>query len=158
MLDGTGPYSGFAILFWLIGLVGFLTIWMSADGLDWWLNVHSVQGREQDGLVYYSVNGTNYSANDPGTFAGGAPHPRTVYYLASQPGDGTVNNTPTQILDWGLTVGPGAIGLVLFVIGFAKRRQRSRREANADGRGSFGQGIPPETIRALMKRDGTPNT
>lgn len=157
VFDGTGPYSGLAIASWGIGLIWFLTIVMSAGGLDWWVNVHSVQGREQDGLVYYSVDGTKYTANDPQAYPGSKPQPRTVYYLPSQPSDGTLHNTADQVLDWGLTAGPGALGLGLFMVGWAKRYNRSRRTTASDRPGSFGHGLPPETVRALLARSRKPN-
>lgn len=156
MFDGTGPYSGFAIACWLVGFIWFLSIVMSADGLSWWLNVHTVQGQEQDGLVYYSVGGTRYTVDDPQSFPGSKPRTMTVYYLPSQPNDATLHNTANQVIDWSLTAAPGVLGLGLFVVGFAKRSGRSRR-ANASALpDSFGSGIPSETIRALLARDRTP--
>ncbi len=150
ILDGTGPFSGLAIACWLVGLVWFSTILMSSNGVNWWLNTHSVRGRETDGLVYYSVGGVHYTLNDPQSFPGSRPRTVTAYYLPSDPGDATLHNTATQVLDWGLTVGPGALGLGLFAAGFVKRRGRSRRPELGERADSFGHGIPAETIRALM--------
>ncbi len=153
LFDGTGPYSGFAVASWLIGLIWFLTIVMSNNGLDWWLNVSSVQGRDMGGLVYYSVDGVNHTVNDPQSFPGSPTRTRTVYYLPSNPGDATLSNTASQILDWGLTAGPGAIGLGLFATGFAKRRRRSTRAGAQDEPDSFGNGIPTETIKEIVARN-----
>lgn len=156
--DGTGPFSGLALLAWLVGLAWFVSILMSTDGVNWWLNARSVQGRELDGLVYYSVQGSNYTVNDPQTFAGAKPRTRTVYYLSSQPGNGSLSNTGNEVLDWSLTAGPGAIGVLLLGAGFVKRYERSRRSPS-DGRSdSFGNGIPEETIQQMLGRSRHPGT
>ena len=158
MLDGTGPFSGLAVLFWLIGLAWFVSILMSVNGVNWWLNVRSVQGREMDGLVYYSAQGSNYTVNDPQSFAGAKPRTRTVYYISSQPGNGSLSNTGNEVLDWSLTAGPGAIGLLLLGAGFVKRYQRSRRSRTDSRTGSFGDGIPDDTIQQLLGRNRHPGT
>ena len=152
VLDGTGPFTGLALACWLVGLVWFTTILMSSNGLNWWLHSRSVQGRETDGLVYYSVAGVRYTLNDPQTFPGARPRIVTAYYLPSDPGDATLHNTATQILDWGLTVGPGATGAGLFAAGFVKRQKRSRQTGLGDRADTFGHGLPAETIRALIPR------
>lgn len=157
-LDGTGPYSGFAVGCWLLGLVWFIAILMSTNGVDWWLNVQTARGHELDGLVYYSVDGSRYTVDDPQAFAGSGSRWRAVYYLASQPADGVLHNTATEALDWGGTAGPGAIGLALFGIGFVRRKQRSLRARTADPSGSFGHGIPDQTIKEILARDRKPSS
>lgn len=152
VFDGTGPYSGLAALCWLAGLAMFCAILMSPNGRQWWLDVHAVQGRETGGLVYYSVGGTNYTLDDPNAFAGSATRERTVYYLQSDPGGGALHNSANEILDWGLTAGPGALGVALLVTGFA-RRGRQRKRVAGDAPDAFGQGIPAETIQAIVRRN-----
>lgn len=137
---------------WIAGLAMFVGLLMSPNGWAWWMDVHSVQGREMDGLVYYSVNGVKLTLNDPQSFAGSKPRERTVYFLSSDPADGALSNTGNQLLDWGLTAGPGAIGLVLLAAGFAKRQRRNRPGVDESAQ-SFGHGIPSEMIRALTPRN-----
>jgi len=148
--DGTGPYTGLAVACWLVGVVMLSAILMSPNGWQWWMDVHSVTGQEQDGLVYYSVNGARHSINDPNSFAGSRPAERTVYYLASDPGAGSLHNTANEALDWGITAGPGALGLALLARGFIKRRRIRETAQEADLPDSYGHGIPSETIKAIV--------
>lgn len=140
-------------LFCLVGLAMLVSILMSPNGWGWWMEVHSVQGHEAGGLVYYRVDGANYTLDDPEAAPGGRPQQRTVYYLSSQPSDGSLNNTGTQVLDWGSTAGPGAVGLLLLATGLVRHARARRARTSQDGQDSFGQGIPPETIRAIMDRN-----
>lgn len=153
VFNGTGPLSGFGIASWLVGLVMLGGILLTPNGWGWWLDVHSVQGHEIDGIVYYVVNGASYTLNDPQSFPGDRPRSKTVYYLPSQPDNASLHNTGNEVIDWGLTVGPGALGAVLLASGFAKRARRNKSAQSRDERNSFGQGIPAETIRALIQRD-----
>jgi hypothetical protein len=157
ILDRTGPFSGLGIACWIVGLVFVVAILLSPNGWGWWLDVHSVQGSEVDGLVYYSVHGANFTLSDPKSLGGGPRRQRTVYYLSSQPSDGSLSNTSTEVLDWGLTVGFGAAGLALLAVGFAMRARRNRlaKLRNPD---SFGQGIPSDTIKAILDRNRYPRT
>lgn len=153
VLGGAGYLGVLGGIFCLVGLLMLVTIIMTPDGWAWWMDVHSVQGRQIDGLVYYSVDGVNYTVNDPQVPPGGRPQQTTVYYVSSQPSDGSLNNTGTQLVDWGSTAGPGAAGLILLATGLV-RSWRGRRPAGSHGaQESFGHGIPSETIKAIMDRN-----
>lgn len=134
----------------------FIALLLTPNGWGWWMDVHSVQGRELDGLVYYSVKGVNFTLNDPQTFPGSKPRQRIVFYLSSQPSSGSLHNTANEVIDWGLTAGPGAVGFVLLATGFAKRHRRKSSLSASDPADSFGHGIPSGTIRAIVSRDRHP--
>jgi hypothetical protein len=153
IFDGTGPLSGLGVASWMVGLVMLIAILLSPNGWGWWMDVHSVQGREINGLVFYTINGANYSVNDPQSFPGGRPHQRTVYYLSSQPSNGSLHNTGNEVIDWGLTAGPGVAGAILLATGFATRARRNRLAKSRHVHDSFGQGIPSETIKAIVERN-----
>jgi hypothetical protein len=153
VFDGTGGFSGFALGLWLLAAAMLGGILLSPHGWQWWMDVHSVQGHEKDGLVYYSVRGANYSLNDPHSFSGSTPTTRTVYFLASDPGSGSLHNTLNQVIDWGSTVGPAAIGSALLVTGFVQRSRRRRAAAARDLTESFGYGISSETVRSILARN-----
>jgi hypothetical protein len=153
IFDGTGPLSGLGLAAWIAGLAMLISILMSPNGWAWWMDVHSVQGREIDGLVYYTVNGVNYSVNDPQSFAGSQPHHRAVYYLTSQPSNASLHNTGNEAFDWGLTAGPGVLGAILVAAGFAQRARYKRVAKSRDTDGSFGNGIPSETIKEIVERN-----
>lgn len=140
-------------VFCLVGLAMLAGIIMSPNGWAWWMDVHSVQGREIDGLVYYRVDAVNYTLDDPVAGPGGRPQHRTVYYLSSQPSDGSLHNTGTQVLDWGATAGPGLLGLILLATGLARHTRDQSARRSHDRQGSFGQGIPSETIKAIVDRN-----
>ncbi|HET6964867.1 MAG TPA: hypothetical protein VFH58_08845 [Acidimicrobiales bacterium] len=140
-------------VFCLVGLAMLASILMSPNGWAWWMDVHSVQGREVGGLVYYRVDGVSYTLDDAGAAPGGGPHQRTVYYLSAQPSDGALNNVGTQVLDWGSTAGPGAVGLLLLATGLVRHARARRARTSQDGQDTFGQGIPPETVRAIVDRN-----
>jgi hypothetical protein len=140
----------------MVGLAMFIGVLMSPAEWGWWVDAHSAQGREVDGLVYYSVNGMHYTVADPLSFVGSKPRGRTVYYLGSQPSDGSLHNIGNELLDWSLTAGPGAIGLVLLATGFAPRYRLNGMAGDRDLRDSFGHGIPSETIRDIVSRNRHP--
>ena len=108
VLDGTGPLSGLGVALWMVGLAMLVAILLSPNGWGWWMDVHSVQGHEIDGVVSYTVNGANYSVSDPQSFPGSRPRQRTVYYLSSQPSTSSLHNTGNEVFDWGLTAGPAS--------------------------------------------------
>lgn len=153
MFDGTGPFSGLGMVAWLVGVVMLMAILMSPNGWAWWMDTHSTRGHETGGLVYYNVDGVNYTINDPNSFAGSQSRERTVYYLSSDPSNGSLNNTGNEVIDWGLTAGPGGAGAVLLLLGFARRARRTRRVSSRDPHGSFGDGIPSATIRAIVEQN-----
>lgn len=125
--EGTGLYGGFALTLWVIGLAMFGSILISPHGWQWWMDVRSVQGHEQDGIVYYTVGGVHQTVADQGSDRSG---PATVYFLASDPSDGMLHNTATQVIDWGATTGPVTLGTALMVAGLVKRRKRRLARAN----------------------------
>ena len=127
LFEGTGLFGGFALTLWVIGLALFGSILISPHGWQWWMDVRSVQGHEQDGIVYYSVGGAHQTIADQNSDRSG---PATVYFLASDPSDGSLHNTANQVIDWSATTGPVAVGTALMVAGLVKRRRR--RLARAD--------------------------
>jgi hypothetical protein len=153
VLDGTGPLSGLGVALWMVGLAMLVAILLSPNGWGWWMDVHSVQGHEIDGVVSYTVNGANYSVSDPQSFPGSRPRQRTVYYLSSQPSTSSLHNTGNEVFDWGLTAGPAVAGTILVAVGFAARARRHRLAKSRDVHNSFGQGIPSETINEIVGRN-----
>jgi hypothetical protein len=153
IFDGTGPFIWLGVASSMVGLAMLGAILMSPNGREWWMDVHSVHGREIDGLVYYTVNGVNYTVSDPQSVASSRPHERTVYFLSTQPSDGSLHNTENQVVDWASTVGPGAVGAIFLAGGFLRRTRHQKRARLLDPHRSFGHGIPSETIHALLERN-----
>jgi hypothetical protein len=156
-LDGTGPLSGLGIACWIVGLAMLLSIILTPNGWGWWMNFQSVKGREIGGLVYYSVNGMKFSVDDLGAPPGSPPHPRTVYYLRSDPSTGSLHVAANEAVDWGSTAGPGLSGAILISAGFARRARHRELARSRDSHDSFGQGIPSGTVRALLDRNARPS-
>jgi hypothetical protein len=152
LFEGTGLFGAFAIVSWVAGFAMFVSILLSAGGVQWWLDVHSVQGHEQGGLAIYTVGGKSYAADDINSYRTG---PVTVYYIPSDPSKGSVHNTK-QVLDWAVTGGPGALGAALLSFGLLRRGRQRRKEAGADPNENFGHGIPDETMNALLERNRGP--
>jgi len=146
LLDGTGPFSGLAVGAFTLGLLMLGSILLSPNGWQWWLDAKAVRGHEQDGIVSYSFEGQNWSIDDPHSLS--RTGPRTVYVIAVDPGDGALVNTPTAILDWTLTTGPGVLGIGLVVIGFLRRSRTRHRQMSYDQDASdtYGHGIPSTVI------------
>jgi hypothetical protein len=153
LFDATGPLSGFGVASWFVGLAMLISILMTPNGWGWWHDAHSTQGRESGGIVEYTVNGINYSVDDVQASPNSPLRRRTVYYLSSQPSNGSLHTTFNEVLDWTLTAGPGALGAILLTTGFARRARYRKRTQSRDSHGSFGQGIPSGTIRALIERN-----
>lgn len=152
-LAGTGPLSGIGVAIWLAGLAMLCSILMTPDGWGWWMDVHATPGHEADGIVYYDVAGNHYTVTDPQWLSGSAPHARAVYYLADEPGGGSLHDVGTKVIDWSATAGPGVVGAAFVAAGFRKRTRRKRLSDSQDRRESFGYGIPADTISAILGRD-----
>lgn len=156
--DGTGPYSGIAGGTLVFGLAMLLAVLLSPHGWQWWLDTHQVRGRESDGIVAYSYGGQTWTIDDSKSPTRSGP--RTVYVIAAAPNDGTLQNTPTVILDWTVIGGPGLIGAGLLAFGFVRRSQSRRRQVEAQRNGvdtrllhSFERdGIVPERARTAPRR------
>jgi hypothetical protein len=144
--SGTTPYSGVGVIFAVLGTVFVASILLSPGGWEWWLDARAVHGTETGGVVSYSYGGRTYSLDHAGSNGGG---PRTVYLIPSDPAHGTLSETPTLLLDWGLTAGPYALAVALVAFGVAKRRRRDRelREGDLD---SFGRGLGRATLDRLL--------
>ena len=149
LFEGTGLFGAFAVVSWVAGFALFVSILLSSSGLQWWLDVHSVRGYEQGGLAIYSVGGKSYAADDVNSYRTG---PVTVYYIPSDPSKGSVHDA-TQAIDWAVTGGPGALGVVLLSIGVLRRGRQRKKQAAADPNANFGHGIPAETMSALLERN-----
>jgi len=148
LLDGTGPYSGLALAAFVVGVAMMLSILLSPNERQWWLDAHRVQGQEVGGAVVYSFHGQNGSVNDPRSDT--RTGPRTVYVIAAAPLQGSLTNTPTVALDWTITAGPALIGVVLLAFGFVRRSQMRSRRTVRDEIDRFGYGIPSEVVQRIV--------
>ena len=142
-LSGTTPFSVIGLVFGVAASAFVASILLSPGGWQWWLDTKTVHGMERDGIVYYSYRGGNYTVDDQGSDRTG---PRTVYLIPSQPSNAVLSETPTQVLDLGLTGGLYLVGCGFVAAGFLRRR----RTMHDDRRGSFGRGLDHATIERLL--------
>ncbi len=129
--------------------MALMSIVLTPHGWQWWLDAQSVHGHEQDGVVYYSFAGQNWTVDDPHSQRTG---PRNVYVIAADPAHAALTNTSTVALDWTVTCGPALVGCGLLAIGFTRRsRLRGRQKANElNYNDAYGQGIPSELVRGII--------
>lgn len=148
--EGTGPYSGLAGGALLLGFAMLLAVLLSSNGWQWWLDAHQVHGRESDGVVSYSFKGQEWTVVD--TKSATRSGPRTVYVIATAPGDGALTNTPTVVLDWILVGGPALVGGALLSLAFIRRSQLRQRRVEIERSGSDpqGGGIPSDLIKQIL--------
>jgi hypothetical protein len=142
-------FPGIGLGFLVLGLVLLVSILLTPDGWEWWLNAKTVPGHEQDGIVYYSYRGTNYAVNDPDSLRTG-PHP--VYLISSKPYAAELTETGTRVFDWAVTGGPVLVAAGFVAWGFRRRSQMNRRNtvgAN-DSQAPFGGGLDSPTVRRLI--------
>jgi hypothetical protein len=142
-------FSGIGLGFLVLGLVFLVSILLTPDGWQWWLNAKTVHGHEQDGIVYYSYRGTNYTVNDPNSLRTGT-HP--VYLISSKPYAPQLTETGTQVFDWTVTGGPVLVAAGFVAWGFRRRSQMNRRNTidAKDSQATFGGGLDSPTVRRLI--------
>ncbi len=137
LFGGTAPWSALGVIFIVIGALFFVSIILSPKGWEWWMHSQAIHGMERDGIIYYTYRGENYSIDDPSSMRTG---PRTVWVIPSDPADAAVHGAPTIVLDWLVTLGPAATGVVCFGVGFAMKRRKTR-ENEAFAQDGFGCGL-----------------
>jgi hypothetical protein len=141
------PVIGLGFL--VLGVLFLLSILLSPDGWQWWLNAKTLHGREQDGIVYYSYRGMNYAVNDPDSLRQGS---HLVYLIPSKPYAGELNETGNRVFDWAVTGGPVFVAAGFVAWGFRRRTQINRRKTTdgKDSEGTFGEGLDRTTVRRLI--------
>jgi len=146
---GTGglPWAGF--VFAVVGVVFLVLLLLSPDGWQWWMDVKTVHGQEQSGVVSYSYRGLHYTVDDVGSLRSG---PRLVYLIPSDPADGALKVRANQIFDWSITAGPLLIAVAFVSAGFVHKSRNRRRldAARSSSQGAYGLGLDEETIRRLL--------
>ena len=144
-LQGTGPFSGLAVGFLLLGGLFLLIAMWSPSWILW--TGHPVPSSERGGIVFYSYRGQNYSLDPPSRFVF---HETTVYLEPANPSVAMLNDPVERAIDLVTVGGPVVVAVVLLGFGFRRRRRWAR--ADAAPRDGFGQGIDRETMAWLRDR------
>lgn len=113
-------------------VLGLIVVSLEAQSQNWvYYTGDHVTGTVQGGIVYYRVEGVQYTLDDPqvpqpadGTKVG-------VYYPAGDPSAGLLDR-PVRWVEWaGMLTWFVAAGLLLLVAGLRRARDRRRRSAAA---------------------------
>jgi len=147
LLRDTGPFSGIAIAFLVLGGAFLLAAMWSPSALLW--TGQAVPGTSRNGLVIYSYRGQNYSVDD---LTASALHQTTVYLDPGNPSDAMLNDPVNRAIDVATVGGPVALAVVLLGFGFRRRWQRGRIVAPAGSEDSFGRGLGQDTIDWVRDR------
>jgi hypothetical protein len=149
-LSGTGPFALLGVAFAVVS-VGFLVAALQPpSGLEWTGN--AMKGSERDGIVYYSVHGKTYAADDVGSFRTGTA---TVYIDPHDPNVAIVDKPASRYIDMATVLGPGALAVACGVMGFRRKRSRRRAQlavATLPREALAGQGIDDQTMQELRDR------
>lgn len=148
MLEGTGGWSVAAAAMVFVGTVFFVAIMLSPGAWQWW-GGKQVLGNEQNGVVYYSYEGHDYSFDDVNSFRTG---PRQIWFDPSNPSKAVLSVTVAQVSDTVLTAGPYLAALVFLGAGFWRRHRnrRRRRDPSFDPFIAYGEGIDQVTIDRIL--------
>jgi hypothetical protein len=148
VFEGTGGLSVVAAAMVFVGTVFLLAILISPGSWEWWSG-KQVMGNEQNGVVYYSYQGRNYSLDDVNSFRTG---PRPVWFDPSNPSNAVLTVAVARVSDTALTAGPYALALVFLAAGFRRRRRNRRRQQDPsfDPFIAYGEGIDQVTIDRIL--------
>ena len=148
MFEGTGGWTVAASAMVFLGTVFVVAILASPGAWQWW-NGTQVLGNEQNGVVYYSYQGHDYSFDDVNSFRSG---PRTVWIDPSNPSKAVVSVTVAQVSDTVLTAGPYLAATLLLAAGFWRRHRNRRRRLDPtfDPFIAYGEGIDQVTIDRML--------
>jgi hypothetical protein len=148
VFEGTGAFPWIGLGFLVVSVLFLMSILLTPDGWQWWLNAKTVHGSEQDGIVYYTYGGTNYAVNDPDSLGTG---PRVVYLISSKPWAGALTDTGNRVLDWTVTGGPVLVATGFVAWGFRRRSHINRRRTDANHpEATFGEGLDSGVVRRLI--------
>jgi hypothetical protein len=143
-----------ALALLVVGLLFMVAELLSPSRLYW--TGDAVTGTNSGGIVYYRVDGENYTLDAPG--AAPAHDERvTVYVNPDDPGDGLVSR-PTRWVDAGIVV-VWFVAAATLVGGSALRRAATRRRQQATGTGpTFGDGLGPDLVERYLEQTRRPPT
>jgi len=108
----------------------FLLVEVQSETHIYWSG-RPVVGSNQGGIVFYRVNGEQYTIDDPGPTPP-RPEPRTVYYDPKDPYVAMLDG-PLRLIEEGLFVGLAGGAAVSFGIGIATGELRRRRRVPLSG-------------------------
>jgi hypothetical protein len=158
VVEGCGPQLAAAAALATLGTI-FLIFTLTSIGGLMWIGT-PVHGHEQDGIVYYSYGGQQYTIDDNGSFRTG---PRTVYVDSGKPTRATLETTSSLAIQDAI-VGVPYLGAVVFALVAIRRkwryaRRRRDHDEHPEQRASFGEGLDPELVRrVLSERKAPPST
>lgn len=149
LFEGTGGLSVAAAGLALVGTFFLIVILISPGSWEWWSG-KEVLGSEQNGVVYYSHQGQNYSFDDVNSFRTG---PRHIWFDPSNPSKAVLSVTVPQVSDTVLTAGPYLAALMFLAAGFRRRRlnRRRRDDPSFDPFFAYGEGLDPVTVRRMLE-------
>ena len=155
LFDGTGGFAWASLGTAFVGTVFLIAIFASPGSWEWW-SAKKVPGSEQNGIVYYTYGGRNYSVDDVNSFRTG---PRSVWVDPSNPSNSVLHVTVAQASDSLVTGGPYAASVLLLVAGFRRKRRirRQREERALEYPDGFGDGIDANLVRRLLSERQRPD-
>jgi hypothetical protein len=148
-IGAAGGLGWIGAAFVLVGALFLGTILASAHA--WmWFGAKSVQATETQGVVRYVFKGQRYSIDDTASDRTGG---RTVWLNPADPSQADLTVTVAEISDTALTAGPMIIGIILFSVGLMRARRYDRRnDAEARTGVSFGTGLDPGVVHAILQQ------
>jgi hypothetical protein len=123
--DGVaGPFTAAAAAVAAFGVLVLLLALQLPSSV--YLTGRAVEGVNDGGLIYYQVDGSEYTLDAVGD-PPASPEPATVYVARDDPSQALADR-PGRWLDLGFVGAPFATALVLLVWGQARRVRRRRRQ------------------------------
>jgi len=122
--EDTGIFTGFAVVFFVLGSLFILAEIQSPSMLQW--TGTPVHADQSGGIAYYSFQGQTYTLNvaSPGQYSS------TVYLDPADPSTAMFGNTITRWTEIATVGGPYAASALMLTIGFARRSRRRRTRLN----------------------------
>ena len=144
MQGGARPFTLAAVLLAVFGLLVLLVELQDPDASLYWTG-RQVQGVNDGGIVYYHVDGKQYTVNVDGSNGPSTPEPTTVFVDRSDPFTALPDRF-TRWIDYGFVAVWFVGAAALLLLGQHRRRRRLRTRAT----------VPPP--RAADAVDGRPRS
>ena len=127
--EDTGAFTGFAVVFFLLGTLFVLAEVQSPSMLQW--NGTGVHATQSGGIAYFSFKGQTYTLDvpTPQSFSS------TIYIDPADPSIAMFGTPAARWTEAAAVAGPFAAAALLLAFGFARRSRR--RQARLRQRGSL---------------------
>jgi hypothetical protein len=149
------PSTLVALALVVVGFLFMLAELLSPSRLYW--TGDAVTGTNSGGIVYYQVDGEDYTLNAPGA-APAQETPVTVYVDPDEPGQALISR-PTRWVDAGAVLVWFVAAGACVVVSALRRTAAARRQRQADLTGpTFGDGLGSDLVERYLEQNRRPPT